>query len=49
MSFSQQDYSEHGNEIRIIKRAIAVCQIIGYDRLVGIDLLILRTGKIYLF
>jgi hypothetical protein len=33
----------------IINRAIADCQIIGYDRLVGIDLLILRTGTIGLF
>ena len=33
----------------IINRAIADCQIIGYDRLVGIDLLILRTGTIHLF
>ena len=49
MSFSQQDYSKHGNEIRIINMAIADCQIIGYDWLVGIDLLILRTGTIHLF
>ena len=33
----------------IINRAIADCQIIGYDWLVGIDLLILRTGTIHLF
>jgi hypothetical protein len=37
-SFSEQDYSAQGKEIWIINRAIADCQIIGYDRLVGIDL-----------